>query len=173
MSKSTPMNLSGSVFDRLTVIELSHWRRTPCGKKKFMWKCVCQCGKSKIVDGQCLRSGNTQSCGCLAKEINAIKNTFHGMAKRDARHEFYQTWSNIRARCERPTATGYKWYGARGIKVCERWKSFHSFHEDMFSGWRKGLSIDRINNDGDYSPDNCRWVTWDVQVKNKRKRGTA
>jgi hypothetical protein len=166
-------DLTGRVFTRLTVISFSHEYVSPCGKRKFYWNCKCQCGKEKGVQGACLRVGFTQSCGCLSKEINLVKNTIHGMSANGKRHPMWQAWQNIRARCGNPKATGYKWYGGRGIRVCERWQTFQNFVEDMLHTWQKGLSIDRINNNGDYEPGNCRWVTWDVQVKNKRKRGTA
>lgn len=166
-------DISGFVFARLTVIAFSHKRVTKGGGVKYYWRCRCQCGVEKVVHRQCLNDGHAQSCGCLSKEINAVKNTIHGMAKNDNRHPIWLAWQNIRARCENPRATGYKWYGARGITVCERWHDFKNFVSDMFQTWQAGLSIDRIDTNGNYCPDNCRWVTWDVQVKNKRKRGTA
>lgn len=165
-------DLSGKKFGRLEVLEFSHERRSPCGKIKHYWKCRCDCGALKVIQGHSLRSGNTKSCSCLSKEINALKNTRHGMGKRCGRHPMYQTWQNMIARCGNPRATGYKWYGKRGIKVCEQWHRFEAFMEDMIATWREGLSIDRINNAGDYCPENCRWVTWDIQVINRRKKGS-
>lgn len=119
-----------------------------------------------------LASGNTKSCGCLRRETTSLvglaKKT-HGM--RDTPE--YGVWANMKDRCYNPSSEDYKNYGGRGIKVCERWlNSFENFYEDMGEKpWSKLLySLDRINNDGNYEPSNCRWATVKQQVNNRRKR---
>jgi len=93
----------------------------------------------------------------------------HGFAPSGPQHPFYVTWLGILARCKNPKSTSYPWYGAKGIKVCERWKKFVNFHADMFGLWRPGLEIDRIESSGDYCPENCRWVTHHQQTRNHRR----
>ena len=86
-------------------------------------------------------------------------------------HPFYVAWVNMKTRCNNPKATQYKYYGGRGIKVCERWDSFKNFFEDMFEYWHSGLTLDRIDSNGNYEYHNCRWVTTSVQMNNRNKRG--
>jgi hypothetical protein len=102
----------------------------------------------------------TVSCGCHAR----ARSTTHGLSK----HSLYGVRSNMHTRCTNPDATDFKNWGGRGIKVCERWRTFENFRDDMGPSWRKGLLLDRVDNDGDYRPGNCRWVTWTVQNSNRR-----
>lgn len=87
-----------------------------------------------------------------------------------AKHPFYVSWVNMKTRCENPNSTQYPWYGGRGISYCERWKKFWNFYEDMFAEWGSGLTLDRIDPEGNYEPDNCRWIPQAAQAKNRRPR---
>lgn len=156
----------GSKFGRWTVASLIG----PNKHQQLMWRCVCVCGNEGNVLGSALRTGHSQSCGCLAKERRAAgireKKTTHGhsIGKQSAT---YNAWCGMWARCTKTSADSYKYYGARGISVCERWESFDVFLADM-GAKPTGLVLDRINNDGNYEPENCRWVDWSVSNKNRR-----
>lgn len=127
---------------------------------------MCSCGNSKTVRMDAMKSGNTSSCGCWGNEQAAKARTKHGLY----RHPLYTVWECMISRCEDIKGKNYKDYGGRGVNVCEDWrKNFKSFYDFSVShGWRKGLQIDRINNDLGYSPDNCRFVTQIENVANVR-----
>lgn len=134
-----------------------------------MWHCRCDCGTAKTVRADHLRAGLIASCGCIRAEINVARNiarTKHGHAKNWTCSPTYRTWQSMLTRCFNPNADNYDRYGDRGITVCDRWLMFENFLTDM--GERpKGTTINRVANDGDYEPDNCRWATKMEQENNK------
>lgn len=162
---ATFKDLSGLTFNFLTAL-----RRGPNSvENTVQFLCRCICGRECLVRGSFLTSGHTKSCGChklkLIIDRNISKST-HGHC-RNGNSSTYQIWANIWDRCTRKTNKNYESYGGRGIAVCERWRVFENFLADM-GEHPTGLSIDRINNDGNYEPGNCRWATNSEQQLNKR-----
>lgn len=170
-------DLTGQKFGRLTALYT-----VPNNSYRARWHCVCECGNTKDVLQQNLCNGHVRSCGCLHAERNVEKiNAYNSYINRESHNEtktkLYHIWVGIKSRCFGETSTSYHEYGERGISVCDEWRnSFLTFKEWAIShGYSEELSIDRIDVNGNYSPDNCRWVSASVQAFNKRvpKRNTS
>lgn len=155
-------DLTGKRFGRLTVVK----KHDDPTKKYTLWECKCDCGNTKIARASLLKAGRTKSCGCYLPEHNYAMNTTHGWSKT----HLYAVWNSMKGRCYNCNNHNYKRYGERGITVCEEWKnSFETFRDwAISSGYKNGYSIDRINNDGNYCPQNCRWT--DVKTQNNNRR---
>jgi len=163
-------NLEGQTFGRLTVISYAG----KATSSRQMWNCLCSCGCKKLVAGKNLLANRTQSCGCIKREALVKRNkseksianlTTHGKA---ATAE-YKVWQAIFQRCCNPRNTHYRYYGARGIRVCDRWKSFDNFFADMGHRPSKHHSIERLKNSKGYEPNNCCWATRKEQQRNTRR----
>ena len=157
------IDLTGNRYGLLTVLDYKETRNG-----HTYWKCRCDCGKIHIAESYNLRSGHTQSCGCRVAAIVSETQTRHG--GRFTR--LYRIWRNMRYRCNNPRTTNFERYGGRGISVCKEWDNtedgFENFRDWALShGYAENLTIDRINNDGNYEPSNCRWVTRKEQTRNR------
>lgn len=167
-------DLTGLNYGRLTVISRDEDRTEPSGRKRVYWLCKCECGKVVSVQYSALKAGKTKSCGCLKTERNKKHFTKHGFSK----ERLYQVWTDIKKRCSNPNYKQYKDYGGRGIIICDEWKNDYLFFRDWalkngYNPYAKygECTIDRIDVNGNYEPNNCRWVT--IKQQNNNKRGVC
>lgn len=156
-------NLIGHNFGRLAVLGKSENRNKECRR---LWICSCSCGNLVCVDTKSLTTGSTTSCGCYRREKHKRLITKHGESK----SKLYYVWNDMKSRCTDTNADQYKDYGGRGISVCDEWKSSYEAFRDwaIGSGYVDGLTLDRIDVNGDYNQSNCRWVNMKTQSNNKR-----
>ena len=159
-------DLTGQRFGRLVVIERVEDYIRPNGQSQVQWRCKCDCGNEKITIAYSLTHGLCTSCGCARTERIVNMNYEHGQSN----SSLYRRWQHMKDRCYNPNDKRYKNYGRRGIKVCDEWlNSFENFYNwAINNGYQEGLTIDRIDVDGNYEPSNCRWVTTKEQQFNKR-----
>lgn len=157
----------GRRFGRLLVYEII-FKEDTSGRNAIYWRCACECGNTVEARPQYLKSGNTSSCGCLKSEIRSKQ-----MTKRNIKHgmsgtRLHTIWNGMRARCNLKSGFAYAYYGGKGVKVCEEWLDFQEFYDwANANGYSKDLTIERIDVDGDYCPENCKWVSVSEQSRNK------
>lgn len=155
----TLLDRAGQRFGRLVVISRAEGRRMPCGSKRTMWLCECDCGTRKEVGDRELMKGSTISCGCRLKE----KVTTHGGCGTPE----YKCWASMKMRCLQPSQPAYKFYGAKGITIAPEWRDFSAFLRDMGPRPSPHHSLDRIDGTLGYGPNNCRWATRQQQSENR------
>lgn len=158
------IDLTGIRFGRLVVVS-----KIESSSRQKQWNCLCDCGKEKVFYATNLKSGKSQSCGCMRTEMIIERSLKHGNRGKGQTTREYEVWCSMISRCESKSDTSYHNYGERGIKVCDRWRSsFENFLADMGKRPSNKHSIDRIDVNGDYEPTNCNWTTVEVQRQNRR-----
>ncbi len=162
MGLSAAINLTGRRFGQLTVVE-----RAPNAGRRAMWRCLCDCGTVAVKKGKYLLNGDTNSCGCAQRQRRESGNPKYGDTAKGRRE--YTIWRSMKSRCYTPTSSNFKFYGARGVTVCDRWRDdYAEFLADM-GPCPADYTLDRIDPRGNYEPSNCRWASWDVQHGNLRR----
>lgn len=154
------IDLVGEKFGYLTVL-----REDASVNGRLSWFCSCVCGKTLSVKSNSLRTGNTKSCGCYRIERVIATSSTHGMSST----KLYEVWCNMKSRCDNTSSDFYYDYGGRGIKYCDRWMYFENFLDDIGERYERGLSLERIDVNGDYSKENCCWIPLKDQAKNRRR----
>lgn len=165
------IDLTGRNYGRLIVLGLSHR-----GKRgRAWWNCKCECGNESCHQGANLRSGATTSCGCFRKEKAAAqligaRSITHGLSGT----RLHNVWAGMIARCINPKNNSYRYYGAKGIRVCDEWRDFSTFNKwALENGCRDGLSIDRLDPKGNYAPENCQWITLSENARRMQRSRKA
>ena len=164
---SKRIDLTGNTYGRLKVVELAGKN----SKGKLLWRCECKCGNEAVIIGENLKTRVTTSCGCYRKEVEVVAGVTHGLSRKNGKTDrVYSIWLDMKKRCSNPKNKEYKNYGGRGIRVCNDWASdYVKFYEwAMINGYSDKLTLDRIDVDKNYGPDNCKWSTWIEQGRNKR-----
>lgn len=191
------IDLTGQKFGRLTVIQRYYGEEHANDKRHTYYECLCECGNTIIVRTDLLKNGNTKSCGCLRSEVaretsgedyreEQFKRKYYDLPgdlshsdKKSPYNRLYRIWINMKQRCYNPKNKSYKYYGAKGVRVCDSWKnSYENFFNDMYPTYKihvvfhseHDTTLDRIDPYKDYCPENCRWSTYKVQNNNKRTK---